>query len=602
MDKQLSFQSNQRTPLSSTKLSFEGFSCSEISLLSASGASGLVYEAYSHDFYGRDDVAPARLIIKECYPISLAHVLVRDGDLLKMSPEAPEEERSAFKRYSRRFIKAFDSNIALYQSAAREQISIPSHAIETNGTVYIINNASNGDTLDKAFSKMGFYQQVETLARLCETLSAIHDAGFVHLDIKPENVLCVRSSDVKSEDAYYSDIRLFDFDTVTALSDLSSLGTEMPNSGDWSSFEQTHPSSAGLVGATSDIYAVGTLLFWSIIGRPPTSNEVIHANGKWHLGVRDFTRVDEGVLTSDAIASIASILNATLTINTSDRYSTASDLAAAFKHLGELIMPVGETMLARFDNLTAGQRKLEQQMSDLLQHLKSDGDAPRRKEVATPRLVEQASVNAQEAKSVSAGADEPPESDVVRIASQASVMAARVADLNVDGMPEWLRDELRKVSSSGKKALLARDKDTIVSLAEKSETLCSAAMAFATIGKLASLKSCPQAMAEAAESASDQLEGALASDDLALAQGMVNCLEMTPSLLTLGIKLSTMLSSLDSKLSDEMRQRVVSEINDAASAVAKCDEAAAGQALTNLEGLEPAVAEDAYMGMLSAYL
>ena len=69
-----------------------------------------------------------------------------------------------------------------------------------------------------------------------------------------------------------------------------------------------------------------------------------------------------------------------------------------------------------------------------------------------------------------------------------------------------------------------------------------------------------------------------------------------------GIKLSTMLSSLESNLSQAMREQVIAEIDTAVAAIAECDEESASQALSRMGELEAAVAKDAYMGMMSAYL
>ncbi len=38
------------------------------------GASGLVYKALSKDYYGPDSSTPSQLIIKECYPLEVAHL------------------------------------------------------------------------------------------------------------------------------------------------------------------------------------------------------------------------------------------------------------------------------------------------------------------------------------------------------------------------------------------------------------------------------------------------------------------------------------------------------------------------------------------------
>ena len=62
----------------------------------------------------------------------------------------------------------------------------------------------------------------------------------------------------------------------------------------------------------SDIYAIGAMLFWITIGRPPTTNEVIHAGGNWQIRAKDLINIDISNLPSDFITHVRNIFNRTL--------------------------------------------------------------------------------------------------------------------------------------------------------------------------------------------------------------------------------------------------------------------------------------------------
>ena len=356
-----------RTPLEGSAptegnatLVFDDFSCTNVKVLSEDGASGIVYEAVSEDFYQAEGMPPAHLIVKECYPVEIAEKLIRAGNTLSLSPDADKNDEACLNRFIKQYKEAFIAHAALYQSPAREQIVVPDKAHSLNGTEYLISDASNGDMMALAFEKMDLADQIKALIRVCEAIVAIHEAGYVYLDLKPDNILCIRNSDTSSNRRYTGEIKLFDFDTATKISALSQADTLISGSGGWSAHEQTHQGYRDKIGPKSDIYAIGSLLFWMVVGRSPKSNEVIHANGKWSISGRDCSNAELNTADERVFRCIRRILNSTLTIDPDLRYPTTKPLIDDLSTLCELVMPVGPihatdhmAMMEKLDGLTA---------------------------------------------------------------------------------------------------------------------------------------------------------------------------------------------------------------------------------------------------------
>jgi len=94
-----------------------------------------------------------------------------------------------------------------------------------------------------------------TLAQLADALVALHDAGKLHRDLKPSNVLVTAAGH----------LTLLDFGLVTSLAegnpDKLAVGTPLYMSPEQASDQQ--------LGAASDWYAVGAMLYEALTGRRP---------------------------------------------------------------------------------------------------------------------------------------------------------------------------------------------------------------------------------------------------------------------------------------------------------------------------------------------
>ena len=143
---------------------------------------------------------------------------------------------------------------------------------DSDGTLYLVLELLSGGTLAEAMR--GGDLEVEDLAEigieLLDALEAAHGAGFIHRDIKPENIFL--ADDGKGG----TQVKLLDFG-IASLAQTDQhltmtgaiLGTPL-----YMSPEQAKGQS---VDASSDLWAVGAVLYSAFAGRPPFSGDTYNA-------------------------------------------------------------------------------------------------------------------------------------------------------------------------------------------------------------------------------------------------------------------------------------------------------------------------------------
>jgi WD40 repeat protein len=131
---------------------------------------------------------------------------------------------------------------------------------ESKGRPYISLEHLAGGTLRQHCGKPMEYRKAARLVQsLAEAMHAAHRQGVIHRDLKPGNVLLTGDGVPK-----ISDFGLAKMDTSTALTRTGEvLGTPQ-----YMAPEQAD-SAIGPIGAAVDIYALGTILYELLTGRPP---------------------------------------------------------------------------------------------------------------------------------------------------------------------------------------------------------------------------------------------------------------------------------------------------------------------------------------------
>ncbi|MDD6784961.1 MAG: hypothetical protein PUD81_01705 [Eggerthellales bacterium] len=397
--------------LEETRPSDADFTCEKLEVQSMEGSSGIVYAGDSRDYYREgpldDEFAqPAHLIIKEWYPLEFTNHLVRNGTQLLLRDDASQDVCDGIEASKERFRRAISVHRRLYQGAAHEYVTVPARWLygkrmtaldqvllgvvhdewhdyseeeaiceEANDEIhwrhigttdskghfvcylqkcpsdealYYVTDASFGEPLDKAVEKLSFLQRVQVLINLCEALEAIHGMGYLYLDLKPSNVLLAGQD---AQGNFTGSVKLFDFDTVLSFDEAKDADVPLTNSGNWSAYEQTHLGYRDTLCPASDLYALGAMLFWFMIGRAPLPVEVIHFDGDWALSEACYEKLRSEGIDSRIKLCINRILGKTLTVEAMDRYQSGSEMRADLLILKALCR-------GSYEPLTYGQKRV----------------------------------------------------------------------------------------------------------------------------------------------------------------------------------------------------------------------------------------------------
>lgn len=133
--------------------------------------------------------------------------------------------------------------------------------VEANGTAYMVTKYEKGRSLERWLKDLGHVPDEEelrgVLMPLLSGLERVHDAGFLHRDIKPDNIYLTTNGRPV----------LLDFGSARqAVSNRSMAMTSIVTSG-YAPFEQYYED--GNQGPWSDIYAMGAVMYRAIVGKKP---------------------------------------------------------------------------------------------------------------------------------------------------------------------------------------------------------------------------------------------------------------------------------------------------------------------------------------------
>jgi serine/threonine protein kinase/TolA-binding protein len=220
-----------------------------IKCLCGEGGMGRVYEA-EHVEIGR------RVAVKVLHPA------------YSRTPEVVER----FRREARAASRAGHPNI----------VDVTDSGTTSDGSFFFVMEFVEGQELGLVIFKEGPLHPGRALhiaAQMCDALQAAHDAGIIHRDLKPENVLLI------TRDGQPDFVKVLDFGIAksTEVEEPTSRGRRLTRPGvAMGTPEYMAPEQAAGKPADprSDIYAVGSILYEMLAGKPPYDGdnvmEVLH--------------------------------------------------------------------------------------------------------------------------------------------------------------------------------------------------------------------------------------------------------------------------------------------------------------------------------------
>lgn len=280
----------------------------EIRKIIGRGASSVVYQAVAPD--GTEH------LLKEYNPKLLDLSRDEAGNLSVDSVKDEEVYAAGLQRFENGFYR--QTQIRRYTELRNVTTNTQGY-YAANQTAYIDMTYFSGVTLEK-YEFRSLYDIARCFRAISRVIGNYHDKGFLHLDIKPENIFVLPETPEM--------VMLFDFDSVTHKNDLQ-VGSALSYTKSWAAPEQILPGKRSKICEATDLYAIGEMLFWFLFGRHSRSDERRSFSGFTFDGTQAFMQG----LEVKALSLLRDIFRHTISNKIENRFGSAEELELRFLEL-----------------------------------------------------------------------------------------------------------------------------------------------------------------------------------------------------------------------------------------------------------------------------
>lgn len=140
------------------------------------------------------------------------------------------------------------------------------YGVEPDGLVYIVMEYLSGYTLNSVLGarrRLTRGRAIDIMMQVCAALSAAHDRGIVHRDVKPDNVVIVPAQD--DEGRPVEVVKVCDFG-IAALGTATLAAGSLAGTPEYMAPEQI---TGGTLTPAADVYACGVVLYEMLTGEAP---------------------------------------------------------------------------------------------------------------------------------------------------------------------------------------------------------------------------------------------------------------------------------------------------------------------------------------------
>ncbi|GEP84159.1 putative serine/threonine-protein kinase PknB [Staphylococcus piscifermentans] len=235
---------------------------------------------------------------------------------VKMIHIAPHEKEEMIRRFER--------EVHNTSQLSHENIVNVIDVGENNEYFYLVMEYIEGPTLSeyiKTHGPLSIETAINFAEQILDGIQHAHEAGIVHRDIKPQNILVDR----------HKTLRILDFGIAKALSETAMTQTShVLGTVQYLSPEQARGESTDM---TTDIYSIGIVLYEMLVGEPPFTGETAVSIAIKHIQDAMPNATDQRSEIPQALSNV--ILKATEK-NRNDRYqdteSMKRDLSSVLKN------------------------------------------------------------------------------------------------------------------------------------------------------------------------------------------------------------------------------------------------------------------------------
>ncbi|MGH2508266.1 MAG: protein kinase domain-containing protein [Ktedonobacteraceae bacterium] len=205
---------------------------------------------------------------------------------------------------------------------------------EESSQYYLVMEYIHGPTLKQLVGQRRHLQPHETLeiaSQVCAVLQVAHNRGFIHRDIKPQNIMLASSGASINNSAGAGNllVKLTDFGIVRVAEEagLTNSGIVL-GTADYLSPEQARGER---LTASSDLYSLGVVMFEMLTGRPPFLGPTAVAIAMQHASANppSMQQVNSSV---NIPVSVEQIVMRTLEKEPEDRFLSAHEMRQALRY------------------------------------------------------------------------------------------------------------------------------------------------------------------------------------------------------------------------------------------------------------------------------
>lgn len=216
------------------------------------GASCIVYEATYTDAKELEHYVR----IKEFFPFEVNIERENDELIVKSGYQAKYAE------LKKQFEEAYLKNVEIKKIVGLVNYTVDSlETYEKNNTVYSIMTTIEGEDYEK-YRDENLSSVFNRVGKLCSILNKYHKHDYLHLDIKPANILITQES-----------MYLFDFDSIISKDELKSSATLRISCSRGFSAPELMMGAQNAICEATDIFSLGAIVYYKMFGKVPGLKE-----------------------------------------------------------------------------------------------------------------------------------------------------------------------------------------------------------------------------------------------------------------------------------------------------------------------------------------
>jgi serine/threonine-protein kinase len=205
---------------------------------------------------------------------------------------------------------------------------------EETGQYYLVMEYIHGPTLKQLIGQRRHLQPHEALeiaAQVCAVLQVAHNRGFIHRDIKPQNIMLASSGAPVNNSVGAGNllVKLTDFGIVRVAEEagLTNSGIVL-GTADYLSPEQARGEK---LTPSSDLYSLGVVMFEMLTGKPPFVGPTAVSIAMQHASSNPpaMQQVNSGITVPPAVEQL--VMKA-LEKEPDDRFPSASEMRQALRY------------------------------------------------------------------------------------------------------------------------------------------------------------------------------------------------------------------------------------------------------------------------------